>query len=184
MFLMRRLHLTQSWASSLDSSLSDKSFLMLSNHLRFGLHRFISPGTSIITTLLPTYNSYNLCACKNGDNCDLLLRCCINLIFCHLLSAPIGSVSASLRWINTCLSWWLLTDGRYPVMASQHSRQTVCAVQSRSPSLNERSHTYSCPASSDRLTNHTINNSMLHKNTETSRHTQATTRKRKSMLHH
>ena len=34
---MRRLHLARSWVSSMDNSLSDKSFLVLSNHLRFGL---------------------------------------------------------------------------------------------------------------------------------------------------
>ena len=37
MCLLRRLHLARSCASSPDNSLSDKSFLMLSNHLRFGL---------------------------------------------------------------------------------------------------------------------------------------------------
>ena len=44
MFRMRRLHLTRSWASSPDNSLSDKSFLMLSNHLRFGFLTFSSPA--------------------------------------------------------------------------------------------------------------------------------------------
>ena len=39
---------------------SDKSFLMLSNHLRFGLPLFLSPGTSITITLLPTYSSSHL----------------------------------------------------------------------------------------------------------------------------
>ena len=37
MFLMIRLHLTRSCASSPDNSFSDKSFLVLSNHFRFGL---------------------------------------------------------------------------------------------------------------------------------------------------
>ena len=37
MCLVRRLHLGRSCASSPDNSLSDKSFLMISNHLRFGL---------------------------------------------------------------------------------------------------------------------------------------------------
>ena len=51
---MRRLHLARSSVSSLDNSLSDKSFLMLSNHLRFGLPLLLFPGTSIVITLLPT----------------------------------------------------------------------------------------------------------------------------------
>ena len=42
--LMRCLHLAQSCASSPDNSLSDKSFFMLSNHLRFGLHLLLSPA--------------------------------------------------------------------------------------------------------------------------------------------
>ena len=37
MCLMRCLHLARSCGSSFDNSLSDKSFLMLSSHLRFGL---------------------------------------------------------------------------------------------------------------------------------------------------
>ena len=42
MCLMRRLHLTRSCASSPDSSISNKSFLMLSNHLHFGHWLFLS----------------------------------------------------------------------------------------------------------------------------------------------
>ena len=37
LLLMNRLHLTPSCASSPDNYPSDKSFMMLSNHLRFGL---------------------------------------------------------------------------------------------------------------------------------------------------
>ena len=59
MFLTRLLHLTQSCASSPDNSLSDKSFLMLSNHLRYRRPLLLAPGTSITITLLPTY-SYSL----------------------------------------------------------------------------------------------------------------------------
>ena len=55
MCLMRRLHLARSCASSLDNSLSDKSFLILLNHLRFGLHLLLFPGTSIPITLLPIF---------------------------------------------------------------------------------------------------------------------------------
>ena len=58
-----RLHLTRSCASSPDNSLSDKSFLMSSNHLHFGLPLLLFPGTYIILfpgtyitiSLLPTY---------------------------------------------------------------------------------------------------------------------------------
>ena len=72
MCLMRRLHLARSCASSLDNSLSDKSFLMLSNHLRFGLPLFLFLGTFIATTLLPTYSSSLLNACSYHVN----LRSC------------------------------------------------------------------------------------------------------------
>ena len=54
MFLMRRLHLTRYCSSSTDSPFSDNSFLMLSNHLRFGIPLLIFPGTPITITLLPT----------------------------------------------------------------------------------------------------------------------------------
>ena len=57
MCLMRRLNLVRSCASSLDNSLSDKWFLILSNYLRFGLPLLLFPGTSIAITLLPTYSS-------------------------------------------------------------------------------------------------------------------------------
>ena len=43
--------------SSPDNYLSDKSFLMLSNHLRFDLPLLLFPGTTISITLLPTYSS-------------------------------------------------------------------------------------------------------------------------------
>ena len=52
MCLIRLLHLARSCASSLDNSLSDKSFLILSNHLRFGLPLLLFPGTSIAITLI------------------------------------------------------------------------------------------------------------------------------------
>ena len=48
---MRRIHWTRSCAPSPDNSLSDKSFLMLSNHLLFGLPLLRCPGTSITITL-------------------------------------------------------------------------------------------------------------------------------------
>ena len=55
MFRMRRLHLTWSCASSSDNSLSEKSFLRLSNHPRFGLPVLLFAGTTI--TILPAYSS-------------------------------------------------------------------------------------------------------------------------------
>ena len=58
MILMGRLHLTRSCTSSTDNSLSDKSFLMLSNHIRFGFPLLLVPGSSVIIKLLPTYSSH------------------------------------------------------------------------------------------------------------------------------
>ena len=74
MCLMRRLHLARSCASSIDNSLSDKSFLMLSNYmyLRFGLPLLLFPGTSIAITLLPTCSSSLLNTCSYHFN---LLSC-------------------------------------------------------------------------------------------------------------
>ena len=60
---MRRLHLARSCVSSLDNSLFDKSFLMLSNHLRFGLPLLLFPDISITITLLPTCSSSLLSIC-------------------------------------------------------------------------------------------------------------------------
>ena len=56
MCLVRRLHLGRSCATSSDNPLSDKSFLMLSNHLRIGLPLLLFTGTSIPITLFPTYS--------------------------------------------------------------------------------------------------------------------------------
>ena len=61
-----------SCASSLDNSLSDKSFLMLSNHLCFGLPLLLFPGTSIPITLFPTFSSSPPKACPYHFN---LLSC-------------------------------------------------------------------------------------------------------------
>ena len=63
MCLMRLLHLARSCVSSLDNSFSDKSFPMVSIHLRFGLPLLLFPGTSIAITLLPTYSSSLLSTC-------------------------------------------------------------------------------------------------------------------------
>ena len=64
--------LCQYCASSPDNSLSDKSFLMISNHLRFGLPLLLFPGTSIHITLLPTYSYSLLKTCPYHFN---LLSC-------------------------------------------------------------------------------------------------------------
>ena len=52
--------------------LSDKSFLMLSNHHHFHLPLLLFPGTSIPITLLPTYSSSFLITCPYHFN---LLSC-------------------------------------------------------------------------------------------------------------
>ncbi len=49
---MRCLHLTRSCASSPDNSLFEKSFLMLSNHLLFGLPLLLFSCTSVTITRL------------------------------------------------------------------------------------------------------------------------------------
>ena len=96
---MRLFHLARSCASSLDNYLSDKSFLMLSNHLRFGLPLLLFPGTSIAITLLPTYPSSLLNTCPYHFN---LLSCTfldISLTFVVplILSFPILSSLVTLR---------------------------------------------------------------------------------------
>ena len=63
MFLVIRFQLIRHCVSSPDSSLSDKSFLMLSNHLRFGLPLLLVHGTSITIILLPTHPSSLLNTC-------------------------------------------------------------------------------------------------------------------------
>ena len=85
MCLVRRLHLGRSCASSPDNSLSDKSFLMLSNHLRFGLPLLLFPYTSIPITLLPTYSSSLLKTCPYHFN----LLSCTFLDICHTFVVPL-----------------------------------------------------------------------------------------------
>ena len=60
MFLMRRFQLIRHGVSSPDSSLSNKWFLVLSNHLRFGRPLRLFHGSSITNTLLPTHYSSHL----------------------------------------------------------------------------------------------------------------------------
>ena len=89
MFLMSRLHLTRSCASSPDHSFSDKCFLMLSNHFRFDLPLLLFPGTSITITLLPTYSSSHLNTCPYHFN---LLSCTfldISLLILPSLVTPL-----------------------------------------------------------------------------------------------
>ena len=77
MCLTRRLHLARSCASSLDNSLSDKSFLMISNHLAVVFLSFFSPAPpSPSLSCLRTYSSslpspcpyhFNLLSCTFLD---------------------------------------------------------------------------------------------------------------------
>ena len=85
MCLMRRLHLGRSCASSSDNPLSDKSFLMLSSHLRFGLPLLLFPGTSIPITLFPTYSSSLLETCLYHFN----LLSCTFLDISHTFVVPL-----------------------------------------------------------------------------------------------
>ena len=79
MCLMRLLHLARSCVSSLDNSFSDKSFPMVSIHLRFGLPLLLFPGTSIPIPLLPTYSSSLLNTCPYHFN---LLSCTFSHLRC------------------------------------------------------------------------------------------------------
>ena len=82
MCLVTRLHLGRSCASSPDNPLSDKSFLVLSSHLRFGLPLLLFPGTSIPVTLLPMYSSSLLETCPYH----------FNLLSCTFLDISLTSV--------------------------------------------------------------------------------------------
>ena len=88
--LMRRLHLARSCVSSLDNSLSDKSFQVQSNHLRFRLPLLLFPGTSIAITLLPTYSSSLRTTCPYH----------FNILSCTFLDI-------SPTFIPNCPDWWI-----------------------------------------------------------------------------
>ena len=60
--LVRRLHLTRSFASSPDSSPSDKSFLTLFNHLRFGIPLLLFQRTSITISCPHILLLFSVCA--------------------------------------------------------------------------------------------------------------------------
>ena len=99
MFRMTRLHLTRSCSSSTDNSLPDKSFLMLSNHVRFGLPLLFFPGTSIAITLLPTYSSSPLNTCP----------CHFNLLSWTFLDiSPFFAVPMILSFLgdNSCVKYF------------------------------------------------------------------------------
>ena len=67
---MRRFQFIRHCVSSTDSSLSDKSSLVLSNHFRFGLPLLLFHVTSVTITLLPTHSSSLLNTCPY--HCKLL----------------------------------------------------------------------------------------------------------------
>ena len=104
---MRRTHLTRSCAPSPDNSLSDKSFLELSNHFRFDLHVLLFPGTSITTIILPTCSSsllntrpyhFNLFSCTFLDISH-------TLVVLLILSFPIlSSLWTPLIHLNVLIS--------------------------------------------------------------------------------
>ena len=66
------IHWTRSCPYSPENSLSNKSFLMLSNLLCFGLPLLLFPGTSITITIFPTHSSSLLKTCPYHFN---LLSC-------------------------------------------------------------------------------------------------------------
>ena len=120
---MRRTHLTRSCASSPDNSLSDKSFLMLSNHFRFDLPVLLFPGTSITTTLMPTYSSSLL----NTRPYHFNLFSCTFLDISHtfvvllILSFPIlSSLATPLIHLNI-----LISATSNVVLANSYSPRTV-----------------------------------------------------------
>ena len=89
MCLVRRLHLARSCSSSPDNSLSDKSFLILSNHLHFGLPLLLFLGTSIPITLFPTYLSTLLNTCPYH----------FNPLYCTFLDISPNSVALILSFL-------------------------------------------------------------------------------------
>ena len=89
-------------------ALSDKSFLMLSIHPRFGLPLLLFPGTSIAITLLPTYSSslhstcpyqvFNLLSCTF---LDISLTFVVPLILSFLI---LSSLVTPLIHLNILIS--------------------------------------------------------------------------------
>ena len=94
--LMRRTHLTRYCASYPGNSLSDKSFLMLSNHFRFDLTVLLFPGNPITTTLLPTYSSSLLNTCLHHFNLFSCTFLDISHTFVDLLNLPFPILSSSV----------------------------------------------------------------------------------------
>ena len=111
---MRLLHLARSCVSSLDNSFSDKSFPMVSIHLRFGLPLLPFPGTSIPVTLLPTYSSsllntcpyhYNLLSCTFLDISPTFV---VSLILSFVI---LSSLVTPLIHLNILISATFILDG-------------------------------------------------------------------------
>ena len=121
---MRRLHLDRSCASSSDNPLSDKSFLMLSIHLRFGLPLLLFPGTSIPNTLFPTYSSSLLETCPYHFNLY-----CTTTALCIFLSPR--CVSVGLTRYTPCTTTALcifLSPWCVPVDLTRYTPCTTTAL--------------------------------------------------------
>ena len=101
MFFMRRFPLIRHCASSPDSYLSNKWFLVLSNNLRFRLSLLLFHRTSITITLLSTHASSHLNTCP----CHLKLLCCtfflflpplLSLYFFQSMAGPTGPFATAM----------------------------------------------------------------------------------------
>ena len=115
MCLMRRLHLGRSCASSPDNPLSDKSFLMLSNHLRFGLPLLPFPGTSIPITLFPKYSSslpetcpyhFNLLSCTFLDiSHTFVVPLILSFLILSILVTPLIHLNIIISATSNLMDW-------------------------------------------------------------------------------
>ncbi len=163
LLLMRRLHLTRSCDSSPENSFSGKSFLMLSNHLRFSLPLLLFPCTFI--TLLPTYYSsllntcpyhFNLLSCIFLDisptfavplilsslvtpliHLNILISATSNYFSCFLHCPRLGTVHHC--WSYNCLVYFLLDSklffGRTESPISSSSFSILIVFYASSPHL-------------------------------------------------
>ena len=129
MFLMRRLHLR---ASSSDNSLSDKSFLMLSNHLRFGLHLVLFPGTAVTmysSSLLNTCMPIPLQVYFPALSCIIYLTSVVPLILSFLILSSLVTPIIHLS-ILICT-----TSNSLTLNLSLRSHRTPDTLSSRFPIL-------------------------------------------------
>ena len=115
LFLIRCLHLTRSCTSAPGSALSDISFLMLSNHLRFGLLLLLFPGTSIPITLLPTYSSSLLNTCQSTFLDFLgyfshLRRPLLSFLILSILATPLNHLNFLISATSNFFSCAFFTD--------------------------------------------------------------------------